>query len=103
VGADHAEVGGCLLAAWRLPDEIAEAVAHHHRPVTTPVPKLSAAIHVANGLAHLTGSDLGWDGYVGLVDAEASQALGITPEKFEELELEIRDSASQVEKFMQIA
>jgi putative nucleotidyltransferase with HDIG domain len=103
VGADHAEVGACLLAAWRLPDEIVEAVAHHHRPVTTPVPKLSAVIHVADGLVHLTGSDLGWDGYVGLVDAQASQALGITPEKFEGLELEIRDSASQVEKFMQLA
>src|ERR1044071_1274528 len=32
-GAEHAELGGCLLASWGLPQPIVEAVALHHKPV----------------------------------------------------------------------
>jgi putative nucleotidyltransferase with HDIG domain len=31
-GVDHAEVGGCILAAWGLPIAIIEAVSLHHHP-----------------------------------------------------------------------
>ena len=29
---DHADLGGLVAEAWQLPDTIAEAVRHHHRP-----------------------------------------------------------------------
>jgi putative nucleotidyltransferase with HDIG domain len=32
LGTDHAEVGASLLQSWRLPEDIVEAVAHHHPP-----------------------------------------------------------------------
>lgn len=57
-GADHAELGGCLLAAWGLPQPIVEAVALHHKPVWmsdsgfTP----ATAVHVANVFAHETNA-----------------------------------------------
>jgi HD-like signal output (HDOD) protein len=103
LGTDHAEVGARLLETWRLPDEIVEAVANHHHPVSTPVPKLSAVIHVSNGLVHLIGSTLGWDCYAMTVDARANQALAVTPQKLESLMIEVHDSAKQVEHFMNLA
>ncbi|MBC8095387.1 MAG: HDOD domain-containing protein [Akkermansiaceae bacterium] len=54
LGTDHAEVGACLLHIWRLPENIVEAVANHHRPVLKPAPQLSALAHLANRFAHLS-------------------------------------------------
>ena len=103
LGTDHCEVGAHLLKTWRLPDEIVEAVARHHRPVTAPAPKLSAVIHVSNCLAHLVGSSLGWESYAVIADVNASRALGITPEKLESLMVSVHDSAGKVEHFMSLA
>jgi putative nucleotidyltransferase with HDIG domain len=103
LGTDHAEVGARLLQTWRLSEEIVEAVASHHRPVTTLKPRLSAVIHVANCLAHLIGSTLGWESYAVIADAKANQVLGITPEKLESLMTKVHDSAGKVEHFMSLA
>jgi len=101
-GTDHAEVGGCLLQSWRLPEEIIEAVANHHHPVTSPEPKLSAIIHVSDCLVHMIGTTLGWESYAILADAKANQSLGITPERLDGLMIEVHESARQVEHFMNI-
>jgi len=103
LGTDHCEVGAHLLKTWRLPDEIVEAVARHHRPVTAPAPKLSAVIHVSNCLAHLVGSSLGWESYAVVADINANRVLGITPEKLESLMVSVHDSAGKVEHFMNLA
>jgi putative nucleotidyltransferase with HDIG domain len=103
LGTDHAEVGARLLETWRLPDEIVEAVANHHQPVTAPEPKLSAIIHVSDCLVHQIGSNLGWDSYAIIADARANEALGITPDKLEGLMISVHDSAAQVEHFMNLA
>ena len=96
-------IRSCMLETWLLPDEIVEAVANHHHPISTPAPKLSALIHVSNCLVHLIGSTLGWDCYAVLADAGANQALAITPEKLESLMIEVHESAKQVEHFMNLA
>jgi putative nucleotidyltransferase with HDIG domain len=82
---DHAEVGACLLQSWRLPEIIVEAVAHHHAPVLTPRPLLSAVIHVADCVAHQLGASTGWDAYALRVDVNAVAALGFGPEKMERI------------------
>ncbi len=53
-GVTHADLGAHLLSLWGLPDGIAEAVAHHHRPVAVEGLELDAvaAVHIANTLAH---------------------------------------------------
>lgn len=62
-GVDHAELGGCLLASWGIPQPIVDAVALHHKPQWLsdsgfcPV----TAVHVANILANEQHSvDLGF-------------------------------------------
>ncbi|HEU5397039.1 MAG TPA: HDOD domain-containing protein [Verrucomicrobiae bacterium] len=103
LGTDHCEIGACLLEKWRLPDEIVEAVAHHHSPIIAPAPKLSSLVHVADCLVHLIGSSYGWDSYAMLADATTNQALRITPEKLESLMMNVHDSAGRVQHFMSLA
>lgn len=50
-GANHAELGGCLLAGWGLPQQVVEAVALHHNPRwfgETPAFSAVTAVHAAN-------------------------------------------------------
>lgn len=52
LGADHAAIGGYVLALWGLPYGVVEAVAHHHQAVEAPVdgsPTMHA-VHVASAL-----------------------------------------------------
>jgi HD-like signal output (HDOD) protein len=50
--AGHPEVGAYLLGLWGLPDDIIEAVAHHHDPGVTGTRKFTpvVAVHIANAL-----------------------------------------------------
>ncbi len=63
IGCDHAEIGGCLLHHWRIPDVIVEAVANHHKPPAGKNDLLSAAIHLADATAHQTGASPGWESF----------------------------------------
>ena len=53
-GFNHAQVGGFLLTAWKLPDPIIEAVAFHHVPDLVEDTSISplAIVHVTNYLEH---------------------------------------------------
>jgi HD-like signal output (HDOD) protein len=54
MGTTHAEFAACLLATWRLPLAVLEAIAWHHTPqrCTDYGFSLPAAVHVANSFAH---------------------------------------------------
>lgn len=49
-GCDHAEVGAKLLHTWKIPGEICQAVAMHHRPANACETHFSVltAVHAAN-------------------------------------------------------
>jgi len=51
-GANHGEIGGCLLGMWNMPFPIVEATALHHEPPVGEHDELTplAAIHIANVL-----------------------------------------------------
>jgi putative nucleotidyltransferase with HDIG domain len=103
LGADHAEIGACLLQSWNLPAEIIEAVAHHHQPVCEPRPQLSVVTHLANCLAHLAGSAPGWDGFAVRVDPRAVAALNLDEARLENLVAEVRNGFERVDQFMNLA
>jgi len=53
-GANHGEIGGCLLGMWNLPLAIVDAAALHHDPRSGEYDQFSplAAVHIANVLEH---------------------------------------------------
>jgi HD-like signal output (HDOD) protein len=53
-GANHGEIGGCLVGMWNMPSPIVEATALHHEPPVGEQDQLTplAAVHIANVLEH---------------------------------------------------
>ncbi len=53
-GANHGEIGACLVGMWNLPSCIVEAAAFHHEPPLGEQEHLTplAAVHIANVLEH---------------------------------------------------
>jgi putative nucleotidyltransferase with HDIG domain len=58
-GSSHADIGGYLLGLWGLPQEIIEAVAFHHDPVSAPDGLFTplAAVHIADAICHEQSDD----------------------------------------------
>ena len=100
LGADHSEIGACLLRGWHLPEDVVEAVGNHHQPVCEPRPRLSVITHVANCLAHLAGSAPGWDGYATRVDPRAIAVLKLDEARLETWVMAVRDGFDRVDQFM---
>ena len=100
LGTDHAEVGGCLLSLWRLPEQIVEAVANHHEPISRPCCQLSALLCLANCVAHLAGSAPGWEAYAINPRGELAAAFALSPEKLEILVIKVREAAQRAEFLM---
>ena len=101
-GTDHSEVGASLLYLWRLPENIVEGVANHHKPVLDPQPRLSALAHLANCLAHLAGATSGWGAYAFRGDSRVPHVLGISSEKLEDLVAAVRESFDKVDQFISL-
>jgi HD-like signal output (HDOD) protein len=53
IGFDHGQLGGCLITAWDLSDEVAEAVKLHHVGYEYDAPKLARVIALAEELAEI--------------------------------------------------
>ena len=103
LGTDHAEVGGCLLQRWGLPEGLVEAVANHHHPLVRPERALSAVTHLADCLAHLSGSAPGWEGYAMRVSDQVVETLGITPARLERMILSVQDSSECLTRLANLA
>ena len=57
-GTQHAELGACLLARWKLPDPLVTAVRLHHESAhAEPMDRLISCVQVGNTLAHLVQPD----------------------------------------------
>jgi putative nucleotidyltransferase with HDIG domain len=103
VEVDHAAVGACLLEKWRLPETIVEAVAHHHRPVTRPEAQLSAAVYLANVVAHEVGPSTGWGSLSIRADDTAAEDLGLSAGAADALVVKALQAMAQVQQIQAAA
>jgi len=100
LGTDHAEVGGALLRAWNLPEDIIEGVTNHHHPMVDPEPKLSAVAHLANCFAHRISPSPGLETYATFVDLKVAEAFSLTPARIESITEEVRGACDKVDSLM---
>ena len=74
-GCDHAEVGGAVARHWGFPDDITDAIEHHHQvPVEKPNPTVDAVI-IANLAAKAVGTGLGAEGMDLRLDEQVNRRL----------------------------
>jgi len=100
----HEDVSGMLVRQWKLPDEVAEVVAHHHgRAAVTTAPLLSAVVAVADTLSTKFGfsMDLGagiCDGNEEEVFAAACAKLNLDSGAMSSIEKEAREVLARVDE-----
>lgn len=77
-GTNHEEIGGKMLAAWRLPPFLADIAAHHHSPMLADMKKEASIVHVADFMAH--SLDIGASGsmLVSKLDLNAWDMIDLT-------------------------
>jgi putative nucleotidyltransferase with HDIG domain len=82
LGCHHAEVGGCLLERWKLPQHLVAAVRYHHAPVAAkPHERLTACVTLGNFIAYFMGHGYGHHALSLHGRDEAFAILKISPER----------------------
>lgn len=103
LGTTHAEIGGALLARWRLPAVFDDAVRHHHAPaLAREDPKAAAVVHVADVLVHallLSGSE---GESLPSLSAEAWAIVRLFPETLPGIFQEIFELIERAEAFLDL-
>jgi putative nucleotidyltransferase with HDIG domain len=86
LGYDHAQIGGLVISAWDLPARFVEAVATHHQPsVARDFPELAYIVHLANAFTLSLGLDVGGDGLMMMIEADAVSKLSLNADQIEDL------------------
>jgi putative nucleotidyltransferase with HDIG domain len=81
LGFHHGEVGGRLLARWKFPANIVNAVTHHHNPAQAKGhEKLAAHVYLGNMVAYFMGFGYGHQAFALTGRNEALELAGIKPE-----------------------
>lgn len=102
LGANHAQIGACLLRKWRIPDVIADAVEFHHEPPLSDQPSLAGVIHVADAVAHQSGATPGWSSFAIVLNEPAVASLGLDGADFERLNISAFDLQGKVDEFTKV-
>ncbi len=81
LGVHHAEIGGRLLARWKFPDAIVNAVWFHHQPRgAAEHERLASLIYLGNLIAHFLGHSYGHQAFALRGRAEALEILDLNPD-----------------------
>ena len=104
LGANHAEIGACLMQKWALPEVMGEAVANHHAPIVRPVAQLSAVVYLADCAAHLSGPSPGGSEAMALRPGpDMAALLGMEQERVGELVANVHGAMKAVNQFLTVA
>lgn len=104
LGVEHAELGGRILDEWNFPESIASAVRHHHAPLeAAPYEHLSAAVCVADIVAHLAGHGQGYQSFAIAAQSAPAELLGIGAKDLEGLVLETESAIAETRLFTRSA
>jgi len=76
-GIDHALLGAEMARRWQLPDNLVNAIAHHHNPETAAPSHriLVSTVHIADAAMMMLGVGIGIDGLQYTLDTEALKRL----------------------------
>jgi len=91
-GADHAQIAAEVLAGWRLPEGIVEAVRHHHEPMAQPsgVRALVGVVALADCLVCDSGIGLQFTSEPGVPDVELLSCLNFRWTRRQALQQQVR-------------
>jgi putative nucleotidyltransferase with HDIG domain len=91
VGFDHTLAGYELAKAWELPDELTEAIRHHHEPqnAAEEFRPLVYAVHLGDNIAMLGGFGTGSDSMRYKLDSNYKDYIKISPKTLSKIMLAV--------------
>ena len=96
LGFDHAEAGGALLKEWKIPANIADPVAFHHRPSRAEqFPMEVSLIHLSDIICQAFELGQSCERFVPPLDGAAWDRLGMSPH---ELGAVLKQAEPQIEE-----
>ncbi len=102
LGWDHARVGGQILSIWNFPEDMVEAVIHHHHPEKNELSRTySEIIYLSNLLVMSLGIGLGLDGLAYRLNATLLKKYNLTQEDLQTLSISLLDRIQAAEELIQ--
>jgi len=77
LGFDHAEIASEVCKAWNVPDDVADGIKYHHVPSAAQGENLANILHVADGIAMMSGLGTGVDALSYEIDEQAIKSLDL--------------------------
>jgi HD-like signal output (HDOD) protein len=85
LGFDHAEIASEVCKKWNVPQNVATAIRYHHCPLEAQENELANILHVADGIAMLSGLGTGEDALSYEMEESAVSSLGFKNEDISKL------------------
>ncbi len=104
IGFTHTQIGGYLAAHWKLPQQLCNAVAFHHRPHSCKQDSpLAHVVHLADYLAKKAYCEVDQAYLVGTAEDGVAEHLGLADDDLEGFNDVLRHEFHRAETFMQMA
>jgi len=85
LGVDHAEIASEICKTWNVPQEMATGIRYHHDPARSEGSELAHILHVADGIAMMSGQRSSTDVKTQGMDESAMRFLGLESHDLEKL------------------
>ncbi len=105
IGIDHGEVGGMIVSAWKLSEEIQDAVLFHHNPEAGPpeTKDIVFTVSLANYFANFFEMGFAGDRYPEKLPRAVFDYLGITMDNLEDIEDTVGAEIEKARIFLNLA
>lgn len=101
LGFDHAKVGEKVAMKWNLPEDLVDAIGHHHTPELSDVNiQLVSIVHIADAITMMMGVSLGLDGLAYNLSSVAIEALNLDEEEFHNIISHVADLVMDEDSFI---
>jgi putative nucleotidyltransferase with HDIG domain len=103
LGVQHAEIGGRLLARWKFPANIVNAVCYHHEPILAGEHKrLASYVYLSNLTVHFLGYGFGHHAFAMRGRAEALRVLGLRGEHLAEIMIQTFENFETINSLLSL-
>lgn len=103
LGVQHAEIGGRLLARWKFPANIVNAVCYHHEPILAgDHRRLASYVYLSNLTVHFLGYGFGHHAFAMRGRAEALRVLGLRGEHLAEIMIQTFENFETINSLLSL-
>ncbi|MBW2109015.1 MAG: zinc-ribbon domain-containing protein [Deltaproteobacteria bacterium] len=93
---DHCEIAAEVCKQWNIPKALTTAIRYHHYPSRSQNDPLAYIVHMADGIAMMTGLGLGIDGMMYEFEEDAMAFLDLHEQDLDGIMAEVLESVQKI-------